>query len=157
MSIGIVELHVQDPQCPSTPDPATAWNVGCGNATLDQRLSLFSRWRGAKGAGDGAGLWHLMTGCPTGTEIGVAWLGTLYVIPRSLFMTPMTPFSQRCATGADGDGDSVVSGTAVSSATRTECASFVRTFSPSHKLIVPDGVLLHTRLGIILGLSMMQV
>jgi hypothetical protein len=84
VSIGIVELHVQDPQCPSKPDPATAWNVNCGNVTLDQRLSLFSGWRGAKEAGDGAGLWHLMTGCPTGTEIGVAWLGTLYVISRSL-------------------------------------------------------------------------
>lgn len=84
VSIGIVELNVQDPKCPSTPDPATAWNLDCGNATLDQRLSLFSRWRGAKGASDGAGLWHLMTGCPTGTEIGVAWLGTLYVILRAL-------------------------------------------------------------------------
>jgi len=83
VSIGIVELNVQHPDCPSEPDPATAWNVDCGNATLDQRLSLFSQWRGAKGASDGAGLWHLMTGCPSGTEIGIAWLGTLYVILRS--------------------------------------------------------------------------
>lgn len=63
--------------CPTTTDPAFPWNVPCtDNVTLDARLSLFSQWRGTKG-NDGAGLWHLMSGCPTGTEVGIAWLGTL--------------------------------------------------------------------------------
>lgn len=63
--------------CPSTADPAVPWNVDCGSSiTLNDRLSLFSGWRGQKG-NDGAGLWHLMSGCPTGTEVGIAWLGTL--------------------------------------------------------------------------------
>lgn len=44
--------------------------------TLNDRLSLFSDWRGKKG-NDGAGLWHLMSGCPTGSEVGIAWLATL--------------------------------------------------------------------------------
>jgi hypothetical protein len=75
--------------------------VNCGRVDLNERLSLFSRYRGTLGD-DGAGLWHLMSGCPTGTEVGVAWLGTL------------------CTQRAQGQGDSVVSGTAVSTAGRTE-------------------------------------
>ncbi|THH30380.1 hypothetical protein EUX98_g3806 [Antrodiella citrinella] len=59
VSLGIVELAVQDSQCPTTADPAIPWNVGCDNTTLtlNDRLSLFSEWRGQKG-NDGAGLWH---------------------------------------------------------------------------------------------------
>jgi len=77
VSLGIVEIQVQDPICPSAPDPALPWNVPCAGAELDTRLSLFSRWRGDKGD-DGSGLWHLMSGCPTGSEVGIAWLATLY-------------------------------------------------------------------------------
>jgi len=68
---------------------------------LDERLSLFSQWRGAKGV-DGAGLWHLMSNCPTGSEVGIAWLGTL------------------CQANATGSGSSIVSGTAVTTAGLTE-------------------------------------
>lgn len=64
-------------RCPNSADPANPWNVACtGSITLNDRLSIFSDWRGKKGA-DGAGLWHLMSGCPTGTEVGIAWLATL--------------------------------------------------------------------------------
>lgn len=101
VSLGIVELQVQDPSCPSTPDPGRAWNVPCSGAYLDSRLSLFSQWRGNKGS-DGSGLWHLMSGCPTGSEVGIAWLATL------------------CQQEAFGNAPSVVSGTAVSTAGRTE-------------------------------------
>ena len=124
ITLGIVELNIQDPKCPSTPDPNSAWNVGCDkNMTLDDRLSLFSSWRGNKGSGDGAGLWHLMTGCPAGMEIGVAWLGTVYEsilsqpFPRYLFSRQLTG---RCQTQASTSGSSFVSGTAVTTVTRTE-------------------------------------
>lgn len=84
-------------------DPAIPWNVNCTtpNVDLDARLSLFSQWRGAKGV-DGAGLWHLMSNCPTGSQVGIAWLGTL------------------CQTDATTSGGSSVSGTAVSTAGLTE-------------------------------------
>ncbi|KDQ54963.1 hypothetical protein JAAARDRAFT_38078 [Jaapia argillacea MUCL 33604] len=101
VSLGIIELQVHDGTCPATADPVTPWNVGCGNVTLNDRLSLFSDWRGKKG-NDGAGLWHLMSGCPTGTEVGIAWLGTL------------------CQQSSSGSPGAVVSGTAVSTAGRTE-------------------------------------
>ncbi|EUC65568.1 reprolysin family zinc metalloprotease [Rhizoctonia solani AG-3 Rhs1AP] len=110
MSLGIVELAMQDPSCPpASPTPNPAWNTPCTDSiTLNDRLSLFSAWRGERGgssgsgAGNSAGLWHLMSGCPTGTEVGVAWLGQL------------------CNTKSSGNQGNVVSGTAVSTAGRTE-------------------------------------
>ncbi len=75
--------------CPSQPDPTLPWNIPCSSAALDDRLSIFSKWRGQKGQ-DGAGLWHLMSGCPTGTEVGIAWLATLSVI-RLLSASILTP------------------------------------------------------------------
>ncbi|KAI0825392.1 Metallo-peptidase family M12B Reprolysin-like-domain-containing protein [Trametes gibbosa] len=102
VSLGIIELQVHDAECPNTADPAAPWNVACStNVSLNDRLSIFSKWRGAKGD-DSAGLWHLMSGCPTGSEVGIAWLMTL------------------CQQTATGDGTSSVSGTAVSTAGRTE-------------------------------------
>ena len=67
--------HATD-RCPTTADSNFPWNVPCSGAELDSRLSLFSKWRGNNNA-DGLGLWHLMSGCPTGSEVGIAWLGTL--------------------------------------------------------------------------------
>jgi hypothetical protein len=102
VSLGIVELQVHNSTCPTTPDPTAPWNRDCSsNVTLDDRLSLFSQWRGSKGS-DGAGLWHLMSGCPTGDEVGIAWLATL------------------CSQTASRSGSSFVSGTAVSTAGKTE-------------------------------------
>ncbi len=75
--VHISETNRAEPRCPSTADPSTPWNIGCSDSTtLNDRLSLFSAWRGQKGD-DGAGLWHLMSGCPTGTEVGIAWLATM--------------------------------------------------------------------------------
>ncbi|KAJ3562878.1 hypothetical protein NP233_g9304 [Leucocoprinus birnbaumii] len=102
VSLGILHLAVQEPNCPSTPDPNVPWNVGCGNVTLEDRLSLFSQWRGQQG-NDSTALWHLMSGCPTGTEVGIAWLGTLC--------------NQQASPNQQGE---IVSGTAVSTSGRTE-------------------------------------
>ena len=65
ISLGIIELVVQNETCPTTAVQGTEWDVACStNISLDQRLSMFSQWRGDR-SGDGAGLWHLMTACPT--------------------------------------------------------------------------------------------
>ncbi|KAF8168348.1 zinc metalloprotease [Crassisporium funariophilum] len=101
VSLGIALLEVRSAVCPSPIDPTIPWNIPCSGAELDTRLSLFSQWRGAKGD-DGVGLWHLMSGCPTGSEVGIAWLATL------------------CQQQATGNAPTVVSGTAVSTAGRTE-------------------------------------
>jgi hypothetical protein len=65
ISLGIVELVVQNATCPAQAVQGSEWDVSCDqNLTLDQRLSLFSQWRGDRGD-DGVGLWHLMSACPT--------------------------------------------------------------------------------------------
>lgn len=103
ISLGIIELQIQNTTCPTTADPTVPWNINCStpNVDLDARLSLFSQWRGTKG-NDGAGLWHLMSNCPTGSQVGIAWLGTL------------------CQFNASNSGSSFVSGTAVSTSGLTE-------------------------------------
>ncbi|KAM0790766.1 hypothetical protein ACM66B_004616 [Microbotryomycetes sp. NB124-2] len=110
MSLGIIELNVQSGSCPTSSsqvDPNNPWNVGCQEGgspgvSLNDRLSIFSQWRGDKGGADGAGLWHLMTNCSTGTEVGVAWLG------------------QVCRVSASFSQGQTSSGTGVTSVTRNE-------------------------------------
>ncbi|BGP18394.1 hypothetical protein JCM10213_005977 [Rhodosporidiobolus nylandii] len=123
VSIGIVELSVSNASCPSTSseiDPQNPWNLPCpssgssgsagGGAAqnssigidLNARLSVFSQWRGDKGGADGAGLWHLLTACQTGSEVGVAWLGQL------------------CRVDASTSSGQTTSGTGVTAITRSE-------------------------------------
>ncbi|KAI0271587.1 Metallo-peptidase family M12-domain-containing protein [Gloeopeniophorella convolvens] len=106
VSLGIVELQIQNTTAPGV--------------DLDDRLSLFSQWRGAKGQ-DGAGLWHLMSNCPTGSEVGIAWLGTL------------------CQVNATGSGSSIVSGTAVSTAGLTEWQVISHEMGHNFGAICADG------------------
>ncbi|GAA6031512.1 hypothetical protein JCM8097_006492 [Rhodosporidiobolus ruineniae] len=121
VSLGIVELAVMNTTCPTTSsqvDSSHPWNLPCpttGSSTsgssattssigidLNSRLSVFSQWRGDKGASDGAGLWHLLTACQTGSEVGVAWLGQL------------------CRVTATSSGGQTTCGTAVTAITRSE-------------------------------------
>lgn len=61
ISIGVVHIVVQDGNCPTTAPSDAPWNVNCSDTvTLNDRLSMFSKWRSDRGD-DGAGLWHLMT------------------------------------------------------------------------------------------------
>ncbi|GAA5988146.1 hypothetical protein JCM11641_003611 [Rhodosporidiobolus odoratus] len=126
VSLGIVELAVMNSTCPTSSseiDPQYPWNLPCptsssssssssssgGSSTtssigidLNARLSVFSQWRGDKGGGDGAGLWHLLTACQTGSEVGVAWLGQL------------------CRVTASSSDGQTTSGTGVTAITRSE-------------------------------------
>ncbi|KAI9477548.1 Metallo-peptidase family M12B Reprolysin-like-domain-containing protein [Coemansia mojavensis] len=83
VALGLIQLQIEELTCPSSIDSAKAWNRGCSESyKIDARLSDFSSWRSDKG-NDGCGLWHLMTNCPTGTEVGLAWLGTLCSVKAS--------------------------------------------------------------------------
>ena len=74
ITLGLQNLTVMDPNCPGTPPEATPWNIGCGgNSTITDRLNLFSQWRGERN--DTNAYWTLLTNCPTGAEVGLAWLG----------------------------------------------------------------------------------
>lgn len=103
VSLGVVQIDVRSAtDCPSTSVGDSRWNRACGDDyPLDQRLSDFSSWRAANNA-NGTGLWHLLTACSQGSEVGVAWLGTL------------------CKTDASQSGSTVVSGAGVSAVTQRE-------------------------------------
>ncbi|KAI8637171.1 Metallo-peptidase family M12-domain-containing protein [Parasitella parasitica] len=107
ISLGLINITIMDRSCPAQIDKNVDWNRACnGSYSLGDRLSDFSLWR-SKMSNDGAGLWHLMTNCATGVEVGLAWL------------------KQLCNTDAaaqiSSDGkEHFVSGTGVSAITRDE-------------------------------------
>jgi len=79
IALGVIALNITTDNCPATPVKGVEWNQECTAAyTIDQRLSDFSFWRGQDGrSSDGAGLWHLMTKCNSGSIVGIAWTKTL--------------------------------------------------------------------------------
>ncbi|OAV98983.1 hypothetical protein PTTG_02461 [Puccinia triticina 1-1 BBBD Race 1] len=83
ISLGIVEINIpSESTCPSQPSSDRPWNIDCPDASsqgldINGRLNKFSKWRSDKGGSDGAGLWHLLTDCPSGSQVGVSWLGAL--------------------------------------------------------------------------------
>ncbi|KAG0349564.1 hypothetical protein BG004_004417 [Podila humilis] len=79
VALGVITLNIVPGNCPSAPVKGEEWNQPCSpDYPINQRLSDFSAWRGlAPRDKDGAGLWHLMTNCPTGTVVGIAWTKAL--------------------------------------------------------------------------------
>ena len=75
ITLGLQNLTVSDAECPSTASASVAWNVGCNSDTIEQRLNLFSQWRGQRP--DNNAYWSLFSTCNTGAEVGLAWLGQL--------------------------------------------------------------------------------
>ena len=104
VDLAIIEVDIQQACTPY--NSTTQWNQGCSDAyTINDRLSDFSRWRGQK-APDQAGLWHLLTNCPSGPSVGIAWLSTL---------------CETTSTAQQSNGQTqYVSGAAVSSIVTTE-------------------------------------
>ncbi|KAI7853791.1 Metallo-peptidase family M12-domain-containing protein [Circinella umbellata] len=106
VQLGLINITVKDAACPSTPSSNERWNQVCSTSyTITNRLSDFSRWRGSI-KNDGASLWHLMTSCASGVEVGVAWLNQLC--------------QSDVQTSNQGGQQVYTSGTAVSSITRDE-------------------------------------
>ncbi|CDH56326.1 zinc metalloprotease [Lichtheimia corymbifera JMRC:FSU:9682] len=106
IQLGLINITIMDENCPSTPQSNASWNQGCSSSyTISSRLSDFSQWRATLGD-DGAGLWHLMTACASGVEVGIAWLRQLctHTVSRQ----------------QSQEGTQYVSGTAVSSIIRDE-------------------------------------
>jgi hypothetical protein len=102
ISLGLSNIVISDASCPATPPASAAWNMACNSSfSMDDDLSTFSAWRGQRGS-DGVALWTLFTGCSSGAEVGVAWLGQL------------------CQYSAQTQGSQSVSGTNVVSSTQSE-------------------------------------
>jgi hypothetical protein len=82
ITLGLRNLTVYEAACPGSPTALVPWNVACGpddnpTITTEQRLNLFSAWRGNQD--DNNAFWTLMTACSSGLEVGLAWLGQLCV------------------------------------------------------------------------------
>lgn len=74
ITLGIQNLTISDANCPATAQTSAPWNVGCSNSvTIQDRLSLFSAWRGERN--DTNAYWTLLSTCNTGSAVGLAWLG----------------------------------------------------------------------------------
>jgi hypothetical protein len=74
ISLGLANIIVMEPQCPTTEQRATPWNRACGGGVdIQQRLNLFSQWRGQQD--DEFSHWTLLTTCNTDSAVGLAWLG----------------------------------------------------------------------------------
>ncbi|CAO3624212.1 unnamed protein product [Cunninghamella echinulata] len=81
IQLGLVNITIMDEICPDTSTSNTndmpKWNQKCSqDYSLENRLSDFSQWRGYM-ADDGIALWHLITNCATGIEVGIAWVSQL--------------------------------------------------------------------------------
>ncbi|TPX38191.1 hypothetical protein SmJEL517_g00206 [Synchytrium microbalum] len=104
ISLAVVEVAIHTTCTPN--NSSLLWNQACSDAyTINNRLSDFSHWRGQKSA-DQAGLWHLLTNCPSGPSVGIAWLSTVCE----------TTFTSQ----ATGGSTQYVSGAGVSSIVTTE-------------------------------------
>ncbi|PVI07124.1 zincin, partial [Periconia macrospinosa] len=74
ISLGLANLIVTEPNCPTTPQAATPWNRACSdNFRIENRLNAFSQWRGQQK--DSFAYWTLLSTCNTGSAVGLAWLG----------------------------------------------------------------------------------
>lgn len=76
ISLGIRNLTVIDKLCSSSGSDSAPWNLECSDSTtLNDRLNLFSSWRGR--FEDSNAYWSLLTTCNTGSAVGLAWRGQL--------------------------------------------------------------------------------
>ncbi|RDW86064.1 ADAM family of metalloprotease ADM-A [Aspergillus mulundensis] len=76
IALSFHNLSISDSACPSTASSSEPWNTPCSSGDLNSRLNAFSSWR-SNLRGDDNAYWTLMTGCPTGSEVGVSWVGEL--------------------------------------------------------------------------------
>ncbi|KAI1815709.1 zinc metalloprotease mde10 [Poronia punctata] len=105
ITLGIRNLTISDADCPGSPPEGSQWNQACSpSVTINERLSLFSQWRGQ--FDDSNAYWTLLTTCPTDFAVGLAWLGTL------------------CAKGSGPNGNDTTAGANVVVRTDTEWQVF---------------------------------
>ncbi|KAF1917097.1 Metallo-peptidase family M12-domain-containing protein [Ampelomyces quisqualis] len=74
ISLGLANIVVTEPDCPTSQQQATPWNQACSSSIqIQDRLNQFSQWRGQQT--DNYSHWTLLSTCNTGSAVGLAWLG----------------------------------------------------------------------------------
>lgn len=74
VSLQVQNITIANPKCPETAPDNAPWNMQCGGWKIQQRLDIFSQWRGSMR--DNLAYWTLMTNCANG-ETGLSQLGQL--------------------------------------------------------------------------------
>ncbi|KAE8389426.1 Metallo-peptidase family M12-domain-containing protein [Aspergillus alliaceus] len=74
ISLALHNLTISDATCPGSASDSAPWNVGCSEGDMNWRLQQFTSWRSSIGDTQNA-YWTLMTGCPSGSEVGISWIG----------------------------------------------------------------------------------
>ncbi|KAF7933717.1 uncharacterized protein EAE98_003426 [Botrytis deweyae] len=86
ITLGLQNLTISDAACPATASSSAPWNVGCSDSvTIQDRLNLFSAWRGERQ--DTNAYWTLLSTCGTGSAVGLAWLGQACVTDAQVAST----------------------------------------------------------------------
>ncbi|KAL2265522.1 hypothetical protein VTJ83DRAFT_6622 [Remersonia thermophila] len=76
ISLAIQNLTISEKGCPSSPPASAPWNRPCSDDFgIESRLSTFSKWRGQWQ--DTNAFWTLLSTCPSGPAVGLAWLGAV--------------------------------------------------------------------------------
>ncbi|KAH8590304.1 ADAM family of metalloprotease-like protein ADM-B [Bisporella sp. PMI_857] len=98
ITLGLRNLTVSDPACPATAPASAPWNIGCSDSvTIQDRLNLFSAWRGERNDEINA-YWTLLSTCATQSAVGLAWLGQVCV---STAQTASTSSGNETVSGAN--------------------------------------------------------
>lgn len=102
ISLGLKNLTIMHPNCTGTLQSATPWNQVCSsNLRISDRLNLFTTWRNS--LQDSNSHWTLLTSCPDGSAVGLAWVGSA--------CTPANGANVRSANNGTGGGANVVAST----------------------------------------------
>ncbi|KHN94112.1 ADAM 8 precursor [Metarhizium album ARSEF 1941] len=77
MSLRVQNLTISDRNCPSSgASSSTPWNLDCGGQVdISGRLQRLTSWKRSTGP-DGNAVWSLFSACPSGSTVGIAWIGT---------------------------------------------------------------------------------
>lgn len=75
ISLMIRNLSISDAECPNGGSSDADWNAPCSAGDMNWRLNRFSSWRAS--LYDDNAYWTLLTGCSSGDQVGVSWIGSL--------------------------------------------------------------------------------
>jgi hypothetical protein len=73
ITLGLKTVTILPKDCPSSVQQSTPWNQDCKGPNIQERLNLFSAWRGTQA--DQNAYWSLFSTCGSGAAVGLAWLG----------------------------------------------------------------------------------
>ncbi|EGX93843.1 ADAM 8 precursor [Cordyceps militaris CM01] len=99
VQLRVRNITISDAACPSG-SSGLSWNRACAaSLSIGDRLNEFSRWKA--GFDDRAAAWTLLTACPSGSTVGIAWIRSVcqpgVLVRGAVRSTPSTNVVARTA------------------------------------------------------------